>query len=172
MAEEKNCINADEYLANNPFMRHNHMKIERISTECSEISMEVHPDGLNIMGMIHGGLLYSLADVVTGLTARADGRKYVTQSAHVNFIGNVSQGRVTARGILVRRGRVITIVRGEVTDENGKLLADVTADMFCVGQPPSWIFISRETWRRGSLQRLEPRSSSTSLSSSSVWCAI
>ena len=96
MAEEKNCINADEYLANNPFMRHNHMKIERISTECSEISMEVHPDGLNIMGMIHGGLLYSLADVVTGLTARADGRKYVTQSAHVNFIGNVSQGRVTS----------------------------------------------------------------------------
>ena len=98
--------------------------------------MEVHPDGLNIMGMIHGGLLYSLADVVTGLTARADGRKYVTQSAHVNFIGNVSQGRVTARGILVRRGRVITIVRGEVTDENGKLLADVTADMFCVGRAP------------------------------------
>ena len=41
MAEEKNCINADEYLANNPFMRHNHMKIERISTECSEISMEL-----------------------------------------------------------------------------------------------------------------------------------
>ena len=113
------------------------MKIERISTECSEISMEVHPDGLNIMGMIHGGLLYSLADVVTGLTARADGRKYVTQSAHVNFIGNVSQGRVTARGILVRRGRVITIVRGEVTGENGKLLADVTADMFCVGQEKS-----------------------------------
>ena len=97
MAEEKNCINADEYLANNPFMRHNHMKIERISTECSEISMEVHPDGLNIMGMIHGGLLYSL----------------------------------------VRRGRVITIVRGEVTGENGKLLADVTADMFCVGQEKS-----------------------------------
>ena len=93
MAEEKNCINADEYLANNPFMRHNHMKIERISTECSEISMD--------------------------------------------FIGNVSQGRVTARGILVRRGRVITIVRGEVTDENGKLLADVTADMFCVGQEKS-----------------------------------
>ena len=75
MAEEKNCINADEYLANNPFMRHNHMKIERISTECSEISMEVHPDGLNIMGMIHGGLLYSLADVVTGLTARGGREK-------------------------------------------------------------------------------------------------
>ena len=134
MAEEKNCLNAEEYLANNPFMRHNHMKIEKISTECSEISMEVHPDGLNIMGMIHGGLLYSLADVVTGLTARADGRKYVTQSAHINFIRNVSEGTVYAKGILIRRGRSITIVRSEVTDEKGNLLADVTVDMFCLGE--------------------------------------
>jgi len=126
-------INPDEYLASNPFMQHNHMKITKVSTECSEIQMEVHPDGLNIMGMVHGGLIYSLADVVTGITARADGRKYVTQSAHVNFIGNVSKGTVTAKGILVRRGRSIVIVRGVVEDENGKLLADVTVDMFCLG---------------------------------------
>ena len=93
--------------------------------------MEVHPNGLNLMGQVHGGLIYSLADVVTGLTARADGREYVTQSAHINFIGNVSSGTVIARGLLIRRGRTITIVRGEVTDEKGKLLADVTVDMFC-----------------------------------------
>lgn len=131
--EKRNLIDPDEYLANNPFMRHNHMCITKVSPELSEIRMEVHPDGLNIMGQIHGGLLYSLADVVTGLTARADGRKYVTQSAHVNFIGNVSKGTVTARGELVRRGRTITIVRGIVTDENGKLLIETTVDMFCTG---------------------------------------
>ena len=133
MMEEKafNYLDAEEYLAHNPFMQPNHMYITEISTECSEVRMEVHPDGINIMGQVHGGLLYSLADVVTGLTARADGRKYVTQSAHVNFIGNVSQGTIIAKGILVRRGRSITIVRGVVTDENGKLLAETTVDMFC-----------------------------------------
>lgn len=134
MEEKRNAgLDPEKYLANNPFMQHNHMKITKVSTECSEIIMEVHPDGLNIMGMVHGGLIYSLADVVTGITARADGRKYVTQSAHINFIGNVSEGTVTARGILVRRGRSITIVRGVVTDENGRMLADVTVDMFCIG---------------------------------------
>lgn len=134
MEEKEFCgLDPEEYLANNPFMRYHHMKIAKVSPECSEITMEVHPDGLNIMGMVHGGLIYSLADVVTGITARADGRKYVTQSAHVNFIGNVSGGTVTAKGILVRRGRSITIVRGVVEDENGKLLADVTVDMFCLG---------------------------------------
>ena len=124
-------LNAEEYLASNPFMRYNHMEITKISKEYSEIRMEVHPNGLNLMGQVHGGLIYSLADVVTGLTARADGREYVTQSAHINFIGNVSSGTVIARGLLLRRGRTITIVRGEVTDEKGKLLADVTVDMFC-----------------------------------------
>ena len=107
------------------------MKIEKISPECSEISMKITHGVTNLMGMVHGGMLYALADVVTGLTARADGRKYVTQSAHINFIRNVSEGTVYAKGILIRRGRSITIVRSEVTDEKGNLLADVTVDMFC-----------------------------------------
>ena len=36
--------------------------------------------------------------------------------------------------IRIRRGRSITIVRSEVTDEKGNLLADVTVDMFCLGE--------------------------------------
>ena len=127
-----NVLDPQEYLANNPFMQHNHMYITEIGTETSEIRMEVHSDGLNIMGQVHGGLLYSLADVVTGLTARADGRKYVTQSAHVNFIGNVSSGLIIAKGDIVKRGRSIVIVRGIVTDENGKLLLETTTNMFCL----------------------------------------
>ncbi len=125
-------IDPEKYARDNAFMAHNHMYITEIGTELSEIRMEIHPTGLNIMGMVHGGLLYSLADVVTGLTARADGRKYVTQSAHANFIGNISEGTVIAQGTLVRRGRTMTIVRGTVTDENGKLLLESTIDMFCL----------------------------------------
>ena len=58
----------------------------------------------------------------------------MTQSAHINFIRDVSEGTVYAKGILIRRGRSITIVRSEVTDEKGDLLADVTVDMFCLGE--------------------------------------
>ena len=79
-------IDPDEYVKNNPFMEYTNMKIEKISPECSEISMKITHGVTNLMGMVHGGMLYALADVVTGLTARADGKKYVTQSAHVNFI--------------------------------------------------------------------------------------
>ena len=118
MKETWNVLDPDEYVKHNPFMGYTNMKIEKISPECSEISMKITHGVTNLMGMVHGGMLYALADVVTGLTARADGRKYVTQSAHINFIRNVSEGTVYAKGILIRRGRSITIVRSEVTDEN------------------------------------------------------
>lgn len=133
MAEEvKNMLDPEQYIANNPFMRANGMKIVSASPEVSEIVMDVHYDVTNIMGQVHGGVLYALADCVTGITARADGRKYVTQSAHVNFIGNVSEGTLHAKGVLVRRGRKIVIIRGIVTNEEGKLLLETTVDMFCL----------------------------------------
>ena len=78
--------------------------------------------------------MYALADVVTGITARADGRRYVTQSAHINFIRNVSEGVVTAKGEMIRRGKTISILRSVVTDEKGTLLAEATVDMFCTGE--------------------------------------
>ena len=127
-------IDPDEYVKNNPFIEYTNMKIEKISPECSEISMKITHGVTNLMGMVHGGMLYALADVVTGLTARADGKKYVTQSAHVNLIRTVSEGTGHAKGILVRRGRTITIVRSAVSDEKGYILADVTVDMFCLGE--------------------------------------
>lgn len=133
MAEKEfNYLDPEDYLNHNPFMKYNHMKITEISPEVSEVRLEMNPDARNLMGMVHGGLLYALADAVAGLTARADGRRYVTQSAHVNFIRNVSEGTVIARGLLVRRGRSMTIVHVPVTDADGNLLADVIVDMFCI----------------------------------------
>lgn len=129
-----NYLDPEDYLTHNPFMKHNHMKITKISPDYSEVQLEVNPDALNLGGFIHGGLIYSLADAVTGLTARADGHKYVTQSAHINFIKNVSKGTVTATGEMIRRGRVISVIRSRILAEDGTLLAEATVDMFRTGE--------------------------------------
>ena len=48
-------IDPDEYVKNNPFMEYTNMKIEKISPECSEISMKITHGVTNLMGMVHGG---------------------------------------------------------------------------------------------------------------------
>lgn len=127
-------LNPEEYVNHNPYMKYNHMKVTKISPEESELQIEVNPHALNIMGIVHGGMIYSMADAVTGLTARADGRKYVTQSANINFISNVTSGTVIAKGILLRRGKKVTLMRCVVENEEGRLLAEGTVDMFCLDE--------------------------------------
>ena len=97
-------IDTDEYVKNNPLMEYTNMKIEKISPECSEISMKITHGVTNLMGMVHGGMLYALADVVTGLTARADGKKYV--SGMVELDGWQDWKKLTIDNIRCKKGNV------------------------------------------------------------------
>ncbi len=69
---------------------------------------------------------------VAGLTARSDGRQYVTQNASVNFIHNIKAGHLTARGRTVSRRRHICVVAVEITDETDALLFSSTFSMYCI----------------------------------------
>lgn len=97
-----------------------------------EVKMTITATDKNPHGFVHGGLLFTLADCVAGLTARSDGRNYVTQSAHINFIKNLTEGTIHAYGTTLSRGRTIVIIRVQIKSEDGHLLADGTVDMFCV----------------------------------------
>lgn len=132
MEIRKTSMDPKTYTNSNPYLKYNHIEVVSISPECSEVRMKVCQESLNVNGTVHGGLIFSMADCVAGITARADGRTYATQSAHINFIGNVTEGTITAKGILVKRGRKVVIIHVPVEDENGRLLADATVDMFCL----------------------------------------
>ncbi len=124
----------EHYRKSNPFMDHCGIEAVVSSPECSEVALTIRPDSRNIHGVVHGGLLFTMADCVAGLTARADGRDYVTQSAHFNFIKNLPAGTIHAYGSAVSRGRTVVIVHVQLKDEEGRLLADGNLDMFCIGQ--------------------------------------
>ena len=134
MQTKKVSMDPKEYTDSNPYLKYNHIEVVEISPECSVVQVKICGDSLNVNGTVHGGLIFTMADCVAGITARADGRMYATQSAHINFIGNVTAGTLTAKGILVKRGRKVVIIHVPVTDESGKLLAEATLDIFCLGE--------------------------------------
>ena len=49
MKETWNVLDPDEYVKHNPFMGYTNMKIEKISPECSEISMKITHGVTNLM---------------------------------------------------------------------------------------------------------------------------
>ena len=121
-----------EYAEKNAFMAYNRIEIVSADENCAVVRVELRPESMNLHGAVHGGLLYGMADCVAGVVARANGEDYVTQSAHINFLRNVTQGTVYARADVVRRGRRIVVTHVSVTDGGGRLLADCAVDLIAM----------------------------------------
>lgn len=120
------------YQKNNPYMNYNHIEIVSAGMDSSTVKVDLQPESMNLNGYVHGGLLYSLADCVTGITARMDGRNYVTQSAHINFLSNVTGGSIFCTSEVIRRGHRVIVQHVKIRDEKDHLLADGSVDMMCI----------------------------------------
>ena len=130
----------------NPFMQYNHIEIVSVTSDSAVMSLDIRRDTTNIYGYVHGGAFFTMADCCAGLTARSDGRQYVTQNASVNFIHNVKAGHLTARGRTVSRRRHICVVAVEITDETDTLLFSSTFSMYCISAEDCSFFPALRTF--------------------------
>ncbi len=87
-------------------------------------------------GLLHGGVLASLADVACGyaaLTMMADDREVLTVEFKINFLKPAKADRLIAVGRVIQAGRTLTVCEGSVFDATReRLLARMTATMMSV----------------------------------------
>ena len=115
----------------NPFMEYNGIEVISASTDKTELRARISHDSENPYGMIHGGLIYTMIDCCAGITARADGHKYVTQNAYLNYLSNsAGEAEIYAQSDVVRRGKTVVVVHVRVYTKDGADLADGIVDMF------------------------------------------
>lgn len=94
-------------------------------------SLDVGPQHLNRLGLLHGGFVSMLLDNGCGTAVRrALGdieAAVVTVTLTVNYIDGVESGRVTATGRVTGGGKSVKFAEAELRDETGRLLATCTA---------------------------------------------
>ena len=76
--------------------------------------------------MAHGGVICSLLDSALGaavISSMPEEWWCATTSLQIQCIAGAGEGRLTAAGRVVRRGRRVAFARGEVLDERGKVVA-------------------------------------------------
>ena len=134
--EEQNGTQLEELkkkLQNIPYIQYNGMVIDRMEPDSAAMHVEMRHEFENPYGMAHGGLLFTLIDTTAGTTARADGRRYLTLNANVNYLrSGKGSGRITSCGRIVHRGRTTAVVDVDVRDEEDRLLCTGTVTMFCL----------------------------------------
>ena len=95
-----------------------------------EVAFTATEQFLNPIGVIQGGLLAAMLDDTLGpaLVATLDPGQFApTTDLHVQFLRPARPGRLTGRGWVVRRGRDIAFMAGELLDDSGQIVATATA---------------------------------------------
>ena len=84
------------------------------------------PDMANPFGSVHGGIIATLVDEVTGaaVTSAIESASAPTVSMNVEYLHAIAiGGTYTAVGEIVRMGRALAIADARISDEEGKVLA-------------------------------------------------
>ena len=73
--EENKAIYLDPFRYNQfeGFNSHNHVVVTEVGEGTSVVEVEMTQDGMNPLNMAHGGLIFTLCDVATGVAARTGG---------------------------------------------------------------------------------------------------
>lgn len=113
----------DELNARCAYNRHNGIVITDISDGLCVVEGELVPQTMNPLGMAHGGFVYSLCDVAAGALVRQFEPNFVTLSASINYLRPSQGTRLRAEGRLVKRGRTVSVVDTFVYDDQDRLTA-------------------------------------------------
>jgi len=114
----------------NPFFVHMGIEVSAFGNGASELSMEVLPSMMNGAGWMQGGLFTALCDEAMALalfTILDEGEGIATISESTSYLQGVRDGRITARGQVVKRGRRIAFTEGYVQNDDGEMLSKTTA---------------------------------------------
>lgn len=129
---------AREIIESDSYARHLGARLVEIRPGYARVAMELGPQHLNFMGMIHGGVIFGLADVAFGAAANSFGTRAMALSVGIDFLAAPAvQGEMTAEVEIVARAGKMGYYRMVVTDAGGKVVAQCKGWAYHTGRPLS-----------------------------------
>ncbi|HWQ20670.1 MAG TPA: PaaI family thioesterase [Methanotrichaceae archaeon] len=114
----------------NPFFVHMGIEVSAFGNGTAELSMEVLPCMMNGAGWMQGGLFTALCDEAMALalfTILDEVEGIATISESTSYLQGIRDGKIIARGQVVKKARHIAFTEGSVQKDDGEVLSKTTA---------------------------------------------
>jgi acyl-CoA thioesterase len=105
----------------------------KVENGYSHCVMEVDKKLLNLVGFVHGGAIYTMADSGMGAALYSfldEDELFVTVEADIFYLKTVSSGTLSCEAKVIHRGKRTAVMEAEIRNE-GQLVAKATG-MFSV----------------------------------------
>lgn len=136
--DERQLDDLKDRVRRSPFHRWAGMELVEVGDGEAELAMDLHPHHFNPQGIVHGGIISSLADTAIGLALRSKlrpGMTHRTAQLDVHFLAKGEGNRLIGRGRALHLGRQMGYGEAEVLDEGGRVLARASATFIVLPAP-------------------------------------
>ncbi len=109
-----------------PYFRLLGMEVVELAEGYARIIVPVEDKLNSMLGVLHGGVLSSLADSAVAMALRTviqPDEKPLTVEMNINYLGPVQGEQVTAEARIISRGRTIAVGDVDIKDGAGRLVA-------------------------------------------------
>jgi acyl-CoA thioesterase len=120
-----------------PLQSHLGMAINAPATGRGRAEVEVIPDLLNPNGVLHGAVLFAMVDTAMGAATMSmldEGQGCASIELHIRFLRPVSAGRVVGEVEVLRCGRRVVQLQGQVVNDSDEVVATASGS-FAVIHP-------------------------------------
>jgi uncharacterized protein (TIGR00369 family) len=108
--------------------------VKKVGDGYAELSFPFSQEIARHGGIVHGGMVSFALDNVGGLAvmSKNSGIEQVTLELKINFLEPLRKGPYSARGEVIRHGRVTSVAEAEVRDADGKLCAKALGTWYMI----------------------------------------
>ncbi len=118
-----NAEDLNRFFKRDKFAEYNGIRLLEAADGHARSSMEVTPQHLNGLGIVHGGALFTLADFTFAAASNSRGNVAVAINANISYVKAVSSGLLFADAREISVNHKIGTYTIDVTNEAGDLLA-------------------------------------------------
>ena len=99
------------------------VRIEEIREGYARSVLDVRADLSNPIGSLHGGVLFTIADMTGGSAAVSHGEQVTTVDADIRYLRpGIGVKRIVCEAEEIKKGKTLFVYRIDVRDQDGTLL--------------------------------------------------
>lgn len=121
------------YFENDPFSSFCKIKIVEAKDGYATAQVTIEDCHLNKIGMVHGGLIFTLADYCFGVAANLQGKAAPTVQSNILFLNKATEGVLTATARRINKTRKLDTYQVEIHDDNHTLIASFSGIAYLTG---------------------------------------